>query len=85
MAIHKQILWGLQEFYPIKVDEIVLVSAVQKLMKGTPIEQIGRDLRELQDHGLIDESALQAPFGKTEIYRFKISSSRIEHLQSLEE
>jgi hypothetical protein len=29
-AIQKQTLRGLREFYPIKVDEIVLVAAVQK-------------------------------------------------------
>jgi hypothetical protein len=84
-AIQKQILRSLREFYPIKVDEIVLVAAVQKQMKDATTEQIARDIRELRDNGLIEESAIRAPFGKTETYRFKISSAGIEYLQSLEE
>ncbi|MBI0583729.1 MAG: hypothetical protein ISF22_05820 [Methanomassiliicoccus sp.] len=83
--VQKQILRSLREFYPIKVDEIVLVAAVQKLMKDQPGGQISRDLRELRDKGLIEESVVRAPFGETETYRFKISATGIEYLQSLEE
>ncbi len=83
--VQKQILRSLREFYPIKVDEIVLVAAVQKLMKDYSADQISRDLRELRDKGLIEESAVRAPFGKTDTYRFKISPAGIEYLQSMEE
>jgi hypothetical protein len=83
--VQKQILRSLREFYPIKVDEIVLVAAVQKLMKDVTTDQISRDLRELRDKGLIEESAVRAPFGKTDTYRFKISPAGIEYLQSMEE
>jgi DNA-binding PadR family transcriptional regulator len=83
--IQKQILRNLREFYPIKVDEIVLVASVQKVMKDVATEQIARDLRELRDKGLIEESAVRAPFGKSDTYRFKISPSGIEYLQSMEE
>jgi DNA-binding transcriptional ArsR family regulator len=83
--VQKQILRNLREFYPIKVDEIVLVASVQKQMKDATSELISRDLRELRDKGLIEESAVRAPFGKTDTYRFKISAAGIEYLQSLEE
>jgi hypothetical protein len=83
--VQKQILRSLREFYPIKVDEIVLVAAVQKLMKDITTDQLSRDLRELRDKGLIEESAVRAPFGKTDTYRFKISPAGIEYLQSMEE
>jgi DNA-binding transcriptional ArsR family regulator len=83
--IQKQVLRNLREFYPIKVDEIVLVASVQKVMKDVTADQISRDLRELRDKGLIEESAVRAPFGKTDTYRFKISPAGIEYLQSMEE
>ncbi len=83
--IRKQILRSLREFYPIKVDEIVLISAVQKNVKDASIEQISKDIRSLRDSGWIEESVVKAPFGKTETYRFKITSQGIEHLQGLEE
>lgn len=84
-AVQKQILRSLREFYPIKVDEIVLVASVQKQMAEATTEQIARDLRELRDKGLVEEAAIRTPFGKTDTYRFKISPAGIEYLQSLEE
>jgi hypothetical protein len=84
-AIQKQILRSLREFYPIKVDEVVLVASVQKQMADATTEQIARDLRELRDKGLIEEAAIRAPFGKADTYRFKISPAGMEYLQSLEE
>lgn len=83
--IQKQILRSLREFYPIKVDEIVLVASVQKQMADATTEQISRDLRELRDRGLIEEAVIRTPFGKTDTYRFKIASAGIEYLHSLEE
>ncbi len=83
--VQKQILRSLREFYPIKVDEIVLISAVQKSAKGASIEQISKDIRALRDNGWIEESVVKAPFGKTETFRFKITSAGIENLQQLEE
>jgi hypothetical protein len=74
-----------REFYPIKVDEIVLVASVQKQMAEATTEQIARDLRELRDKGLVEEAAIRTPFGKTDTYRFKISPAGIEYLESLGE
>jgi hypothetical protein len=54
-------------------------------MKDATTERIGRDIQELRDNGLFEESAIWPPFGKTETYRFKISSSGIECLQSRED
>jgi hypothetical protein len=83
--VQKQVLRSLREFYPIKVDETVLIAAVQKQIKEATPEQIARDIRELRDRGLIEETAVRVPFEKEEAYRFKISPSGIEFLQSLEE
>lgn len=84
-AVQKQILRSLREFYPIKVDEIVLIASVQKQMADSTTEQIARELRELRDKGLVEEAAIRTPFGKADTYRFKISPAGIEYLQSLEE
>jgi hypothetical protein len=81
----RQVLKCLREFYPIKVDEIVLVSSVQKSMKGATVDDIKASLRRLKEGALIEESSVKAPFGKTETLRYKITSEGIDHLQSLEE
>jgi hypothetical protein len=81
----RQVLKCLREFYPIKVDEIVLVSSVQKSMKGAAVDDIKVGLRRLKEGALIEESSVKAPFGKTETLRYKITSEGIDHLQSLEE
>jgi hypothetical protein len=83
--IQKQILKSLREFYPIKVDEIVLITAVQKNVKDASIELITKCIGLLKEKGWIEESVVKAPFGKTETVRLKITSSGIEYLQSLEE
>jgi hypothetical protein len=81
----RQVLKCLREFYPIKVDEIVLVSSVQKSMKGATVDDIKASLKRLKEGALIEESSVKAPFGKTETLRYKITSEGIDHLQSLEE
>lgn len=83
-AIQKQILRRLREFYPIRVDEIVLVSSVQKEMKDAAADTVSKEIRELRDKGLIEETIVRTPFGKADSYRFKISPTGIEYLQSLE-
>jgi hypothetical protein len=83
-GIERHILRGLREFYPIKIDEIVLISTVQKSVKDASIEHIAREIRHLRDRGFIEESIVEAPFGKAETNRFKITSLGIEHLQSIE-
>jgi hypothetical protein len=80
-----QVLKSLREFYPIKVDEIVLISSVQKVLKDVIIDQVTQSVKVLKDNGWIEEAVIKAPFGKTETYRFKITSDGIDHLQSLEE
>jgi hypothetical protein len=82
--IQKQILRSIRDFYPIKVDEIVLVATVHKTVKDATVEQISRDIRQLRERGFIEESVVKAPFVKTETSRFKITPAGIEHLQSLE-
>jgi hypothetical protein len=81
----RQVLKCLREFYPIKVDEIVLVSSVQKSLKGATVDDIKASLKYLKEGALIEESSVKAPFGKTETLRYKITSEGIDRLQSLEE
>jgi DNA-binding transcriptional ArsR family regulator len=83
--VKMQILRSLREFYPIKVDEIVLISSVQKAQKDVTIDRVSQEIKELKSKGLIEESVIKAPFGKTETYRYKITSDGIDYLQSLEE
>lgn len=83
--IQKQILRSLRDFYPIKVDEIVLITAVQKSVKEANIDLITKCIGILKEKGWIEESIVKAPFGKTETIRLKITSAGIEYLQSLEE
>lgn len=83
--IQKQILKSLREFYPIKVDDIVLIAAVQKIIKDATVDQITKDIVVLRDSGLVEETIIKAPFGKTETKRLKITSTGIERLQGLEE
>lgn len=83
--IQRQILRSLREFYPIKVDEIVLITAVQKSVKEASIELITKCIGILKEKAWIEESVVKAPFGKTETVRLKITSTGIEYLQSLEE
>jgi hypothetical protein len=83
--IQRQILRSLREFYPIKVDEIVLITAVQKSDKEASIELITKCIGILKEKAWIEESVVKAPFGKTETVRLKITSTGIEYLQSLEE
>jgi|GEM_PF-1524480 len=83
--IQKQILKSLREFYPIKVDDIVLIAAVQKVIKDASVDQISKDIVVLRDSGLVEETIIKAPFGKTETKRLKITSTGIERLQGLEE
>lgn len=83
--IQKQILKSLREFYPIKVDEIVLITAVQKNVKDASIDLITKCIGILKENGWVEESVVKAPFGKTETIRLKITSTGIEYLQSLEE
>lgn len=83
--VQKQILKNLREFYPIKVDEIVLTTAVQKNIKDASIELINRCIGVMKEKGWIEESVVKAPFGKTETIRLKITSAGIEYLHSLEE
>ncbi|MDD1756146.1 MAG: hypothetical protein LUQ39_04855 [Methanomassiliicoccales archaeon] len=83
--IQKQILKSLREFYPIKVDDIVLIAAVQKVIKDATVDQITKDIVVLRDSGLVEETIIKAPFGKTETKRLKITSTGIERLQGLEE
>jgi hypothetical protein len=83
--VQMQVLRSLREFYPIKVDEIVLISSVQKVLKEISIDQVTQAIKVLKDNAWIEETVIKAPFGKTETYRFKITSDGIDKLQSLEE
>jgi len=83
--VQKQILKSLREFYPIRVDDIVLVAAVQKAIKDASADQIAEDISAMRDNGLVEETVIKAPFGKMETKRLKITSTGIERLQTLEE
>jgi len=83
--LDKQILRHLREFYPVKVDEIVLIATVQKDFKDTSIETVRQAIRGLKERGLVEETVVKAPFDKAETFRFKITSQGIEFLQKMEE
>jgi len=84
-GVSLQLLRNLREFYPIKVDEIVLTSAVQKVLKDVTVDQIVRDIQTLKDQGYVEVSSVKTPFGKAENFRYKITGQGIEHLQALED
>ncbi len=84
IEIKEQILRCLRDFYPVKADEVVVVSAVQRSSSGGSVEQISGYIRSLRDHGWIEELVLKAPSGGTQTSRFKITPSGIEHLRSVE-
>jgi DNA-binding PadR family transcriptional regulator len=82
--LHQQILKSLREFYPLKIDEIVLISTVQNKGKDATIEQIAKSIKELRNKGWIEETVQKASSGE-ETYRFKITPSGIDHLERVEE
>lgn len=84
-SVRIQLLRNLREFYPIKVDEIVLVSAVQKNLKEVTVDQIAQEIQSLKELGYVEVSSVKTPFGKAENFRYKITGQGIEHLQTLEE
>ena len=51
-----QLLRNLREFYPIKVDEIVLISAVQKVLKEVTADQIVQEIHALKEQGYVEVS-----------------------------
>lgn len=84
-GVRLQLLRNLREFYPIKVDEIVLISAVQKVLKDVAIDQIVQEIQALKEQGYVEVSSVKTPFGKAENFRYKITGQGIENLQTLEE
>jgi ABC-type sugar transport system permease subunit len=84
-GVRLQLLRNLREFYPIKVDEIVLISAVQKVLKDVTVDQIVQEIQALKEQGYVEVSSVKTPFGKAENFRYKITGQGIEHLQALEE
>lgn len=82
--LQKDILKKLREYYPIKVDENVLIKSVEDVNKEAGIEDIMREINELTEKGYIEKAVVTPPFMKTEIVRLKITSSGIEKLQSFE-
>ena len=74
-----KVLRTLREIYPAKVEELVLISAVQKEMSAS-IEQIDAELNIGKAKGFLEE------FGETDTEGrwFKITSRGIERLQELE-
>ena len=65
-GVRLQLLRNLREFYPIKVDEIVLISAVQKVLKDVAVEQIVGEIHALKEQGYVEVSSVKTPFGKAE-------------------
>jgi hypothetical protein len=84
-GVRLQLLRNLREFYPIKVDEIVLISAVQKVLKDVAVDQIVQEIQALKEQGYVEVSSVKTPFGKAENFRYKITGQGIENLQTLEE
>lgn len=84
MEVEELILRCLRDFYPVKADMDVVLSAVQRTGYGCSIALISEHIRSLRDQGWIDESVLKGPHGKTETIRLKITPPGIEHLRSVE-
>jgi hypothetical protein len=84
-GVRLQLLRNLREFYPIKVDEIVLISAVQKVLKDVAVDQIVKEIQSLKEQGHVEVSSVKTPFGRAENFRYKITGQGIEHLQAMEE
>lgn len=81
--VKEKILRSLREFYPLKVDEVVLISAAQKGSRHDSVRAIDEAIRSLREDGLIEWSLVRAPFGTAATPRYKISSIGIEHLETL--
>lgn len=81
--IRKQILLSLSEFYPLKVDEVVLLSAVRRSDSDGSTDQLSKVIHSLVNEGWIEESKVEALFGNKETYRFRVTSKGIEGLRSL--
>jgi len=82
--LQKDILKKLREYYPIKVDENVLIKSVEDANKEAGIEDITREINGLTEKGYIEKAVITPPFMTMEIVRLKITSSGIEKLQSFE-
>ncbi len=80
--VKNHILSNLREFYPLKVDETVLISAVQRSGKNISADQISKKVRTLAEEGMIDQSTVKAPFGTEKTSRFKITTQGMEYIQS---
>ncbi|OPX60349.1 MAG: hypothetical protein A4E30_01160 [Methanomassiliicoccales archaeon PtaB.Bin215] len=80
--IAAKVLRTLREVYPAKVDEIVLVAAVQKDVSGASVEMISRSLDDAVDRGYIESTMGEGITGEGRW--FKISARGIERLQELE-
>jgi hypothetical protein len=82
--LQKDVLKKLREYYPIKVDENVLIKSVEDANKEAGIEDIMQEINGLTEKGFIEKAVVTPPFMKTEIVRLKITSSGIEKLQTFE-
>lgn len=77
-----KVLRTLREVYPAKVDEIVLVAAVQKDVSGASVETISGILDDSVDRGYIESIMAEGVAGEGRW--FKITARGIERLQELE-
>lgn len=82
--LQRDILKKLREYYPIKVDENVLIKSVEDANKEAGIEDIMQEINGLTEKGFIEKAVVTPPFMKTEIVRLKITSAGIDKLQTLE-
>lgn len=80
--ITAKVLRTLREVYPAKVDEIVLVAAVQKDVSGASVEMISGVLDDSVDRGYMESVMAEGVAGEGRW--FKITARGIERLQELE-
>jgi hypothetical protein len=80
--ITAKVLRTLREVYPAKVDEIVLVAAVQKDVSGASVEMISGVLADSVDRGYMESVMAEGVAGEGRW--FKITARGIERLQELE-
>jgi Na+-transporting NADH:ubiquinone oxidoreductase subunit NqrD len=82
--LQQEILKKLREYYPVKVDENVLIKSVEDAHKEAGIEDIMQEINGLTEKGYIEKTVVTPPFMGLEVVRLKITSLGIEKLQSFE-
>lgn len=80
MEVGERVLRCLMDFFPLSVDETVLVSAALKRDKGLSSDMVSETVRALTDEGWVETFMAKTPFSNARTCRFKITPSGIDRL-----